>query len=50
MRGLGRNITRKDVDPLLERVKRLRYGKIDWADYIERYNDYEKEFREFFLK
>lgn len=47
MRSLGRNITRTDVDPISERVKSLKFGKIDWGDYIEDYNRYEKEYREF---
>ncbi len=48
MRSLGRNITRTDVDPVSERVKSLKYGKIDWGDYIGNYNRYEKDFRGFF--
>ena len=50
MRSLGRNTTRTDVDPLLERIKNLRYEKIDWPSYIENYKRYEGEFQEIFLK
>ena len=50
MRSLGRNTTRTDVDPLLERIKNLRYEKIDWPSYIENYKRYEREFQEIFLK
>ena len=49
MRTLGRNITRVDLDPLQARVKKLKYGKIDWADYMGDYKKYEAEFRELFV-
>ncbi len=50
MRSLGRNPTRVDVHSLLPGIKELKLGKIDWSTYVKRYNDYEKEFREIFLK
>ncbi|MFQ5904621.1 MAG: ABC transporter substrate-binding protein [Candidatus Binatia bacterium] len=50
LRGFGRNITRADLDPLQPRIKKLRYGKIDWPYYLARYKEYEAEFRETFLQ
>ena len=39
-----------DVNPILERVQKLTYGKIDWSDYIAEYKRYEDEFRGFISK
>ncbi len=50
MRSLGRNITRADLEPLLPRVKKLKYGRIDWADYFVKYKKYEADFRNTFVK
>jgi iron(III) transport system substrate-binding protein len=50
MRSLGRNTTRTDVDPVMPRIRKLKYGKIDWSVYMEDYKKYEAEYRELFLK
>lgn len=50
MRSLGRNVTRSDLAPLLDRITKLKLGRIDWADYFPRYKEYEAEFRKTFLK
>lgn len=50
MRGLGRNTTRTDVDPVMPRIRKLKVGKMDWSTYMDDYKKYEAEFREIFLK
>ena len=50
LRGFGRNITRADLDPLQARVKELKYGNMDWSVYMPKYNQYEAEFRNTFVK
>ena len=35
---------------VLELVRKLGLGKIDWAYYVSRYKQYEAEFRYLFLK
>ncbi|MFQ5849247.1 MAG: ABC transporter substrate-binding protein [Candidatus Binatia bacterium] len=50
LRNFGRNITRKDLDHLLPRIKKLKFGKIDWPYYLASYKKYEAEFRKTFLE
>jgi extracellular solute-binding protein len=46
----GRTATRTDLESPNERIRKLKYGQIDWATYFGRLNKYEKEYDELFVK
>lgn len=46
----GRTATRTDLESPNERIRKLKYGQIDWATHFGRLNKYEKEFDELFVQ
>ena len=48
--GTGRSGTRTDLASPNERIRKLKYGQIDWASYFERLNQYEKEYDGLFVQ
>jgi iron(III) transport system substrate-binding protein len=46
----GRTGTRVDVDPPNERIKKLKYGQIDWTTYFAQLSRYEKEYDQLFAQ
>jgi iron(III) transport system substrate-binding protein len=46
----GRTGTRTDLAPPNERIRKLKYGQIDWANYFERLNKFEKEYDGLFVQ
>jgi iron(III) transport system substrate-binding protein len=47
-RSVGRFSTRADVEPISERVRKLKLGKIDWQVYLKDFPKYMEEYRKFF--
>ena len=45
---MGRFSTRVDVEPIAERVRRLKLGKIDWTVYLKSFPKYMEEYRKYF--
>jgi iron(III) transport system substrate-binding protein len=48
LKSVGRFSTRLDVEPLDERVRKLKLGKIDWPVYLKNFSKYMDEYQKFF--
>jgi iron(III) transport system substrate-binding protein len=48
LRSVGRFSTRLDVEPISERVRKLKLGKIDWQIYLKDFPKYMEEYRQYF--
>jgi iron(III) transport system substrate-binding protein len=47
-KSLGRFSTRNDVEPVSERVRKLKLGKIDWPSYLKQFPQYVEEYQKYF--
>ncbi len=47
-KSLGRFSTRNDVEPVSERVRKLKLGKIDWPFYLRQFPQYVEEYQKYF--
>jgi iron(III) transport system substrate-binding protein len=48
LRSVGRYSTRIDVEPISDRVRKLKLGKIDWQVYLKDFPKYMEEYRKYF--
>ena len=48
LKSVGRFSTRVDVEPIAERVRKLKLGKIDWSVYLKSFPKYMEEYQKFF--
>jgi iron(III) transport system substrate-binding protein len=48
LKAVGRSSTRMDVEPISDRVRKLKLGKIDWAAYLKDFPKYMEEYRKYF--
>jgi iron(III) transport system substrate-binding protein len=48
LRSVGRFSTRTDVEPVSERVRKLKLGKIDWPVYLKNFTKYMEEYQKYF--
>ena len=45
---MGRFSTRIDVEPISDRVRKLKLGKIDWQVYLKSFPKYMDEYQKYF--
>lgn len=49
LKSVGRFSTRVDVEPIAERVRKLKLGKIDWSVYLKSFPKYIEEYQKYFV-
>lgn len=47
LKSVGRFSTRIDVEPIAERVRKLKFGKIDWSVYLKSFPKYMEEYQKY---
>lgn len=47
LKSVGRFSTRTDVEPISDRVRKLKLGKIDWQDYLKSFPKYMEEYQKY---
>ena len=48
LKSVGRFSTRIDVEPISDRVRKLKLGKIDWQVYLKSFPKYMDEYQKYF--